>query len=311
MIYVPNAGELEMLKSILASQGLILGLYSNPLSPDGNTSINNITELLTGGGRGYAPFTLTNDLVLGSQVADKWALATDINGKATGNYHNTSLQWVFNSADVADGATAYGVFGYSWVLPFDTGGVEIKVGDVIKGVSSGATGIVTGIIPLSGTWAGGTKAGELRLITKTGTFQDGENITIMGAIGTIAVGSAGGASYAVGDIITVTQTNGSGAKLVVSSVNTGAVTGLVLVDPGTGYTVANGVATTKVTGSGDNALTVNISALATTAYAKTNTDTNADAYKKVLFVDPFYTPQPITPVGFTIQYPAAISLSTA
>jgi|GEM_PF-2653346 len=313
MINVPNVGEKEMIKSLLAAEAIVLGLYKNQVQADGSVTIDTLEELATGGGRGYAQISLTNDVVEGSVVADKWSVVTDANGKAAAAYSNAVQQWTFAAADVADGETAYGVFGYTWVLPFKTGTKEIRVGDKVKGVTSAATGIVTSVMLFTGTWGAGTAVGELRIKTKTGTFQDSENITISGSVATFTIAAAGTA-YAVGDIISITQSGASGAKLVVTAVDGyGGVTSAVVVDGGQGYSAATGLGTTHLTGAGNNDCTITIATLAATVYAATNTGTanSGDALKKLMYIDPFSTAQLITPAGFAIQYPAALTLSAS
>ena len=76
----------------------------------------------TGGGRGYAPFVLTNDVKEGAAAADMWAMIINASGKAEAAYDNAVQEWTFLAADVADVNTVYGVFGYTLVLPFDAGG---------------------------------------------------------------------------------------------------------------------------------------------------------------------------------------------
>jgi hypothetical protein len=69
-------------------------------------------------------------------------------------------------------------------------------------------------------------------------------------ISTFALNAAG-SGYLVGDTLTVVQTGASGGQVQVSSVGAGgAVTGLTLLAGGSGYVVANGVATTLGTGTG-------------------------------------------------------------
>jgi hypothetical protein len=79
-----------------------------------------------------------------------------------------------------------------------------------------------------------------------------------GQIATVAVGAAGGAGYAVGDVLLLTQSGGANGLVVVTTVSAGAVTGVALLRPGTGYAVANGLATVHQTGSGNDAATINI-----------------------------------------------------
>ena len=181
-IYVPNVGEREMLKSILNDQAVILGLYSNVVVPDGNTIIDTLTEMANGGGRGYAPIPLPNAIVEDAAAAGKWFVSSNATGKAQAQHGVTPQEWVFNAADVADGKTVYGVFGYTWVLPFDTGlaaGGLIYPGQQIIG-GGGATGLVTAVVVESGSWAGGNAAGYFCIKTKTGTFNDNELIHVTG-----------------------------------------------------------------------------------------------------------------------------------
>jgi hypothetical protein len=180
-VYVPNIGEKEQLKAILLQKAMVLGLYKNQIIPDGNTVIDTLTEMATGGGRGYAQKELSNEIVENAPAANKWYVTTDAQGKALGSYHNAVLTWLFNTADVADAPTVYGVFAYCWVMPFSGGVTEIKVGDTVIGHTSGATGIVTGVCPQSGTWAGGDAAGYLDIKAKTGTYQNAEELWVSGA----------------------------------------------------------------------------------------------------------------------------------
>jgi Protein of unknown function (DUF3383) len=61
-----------------------------------------------------------------------------------------------------------------------------------------------------------------------------------------------GTGYVVGDVITVVQSGGSGGQARVTSVSSGAVTGLSVLtgNDGTGYTTATGLSTTGGTGTG-------------------------------------------------------------
>lgn len=310
MIYVPNIGEKEMLRSILQNMEVTLGLYKNQVIPDGNTTADTLVELATGGGRAYASKTLLSVLNESALAANQWYLGLNAQGKAEVQYHNAALSWVMAQADVDDAATVYGAFGYLLVLPFDGGVTEIKPGDKIKGGTSGATAIVAMVSLLSGTW-GSDAAGVLFLKTKSGTWQNDENIIYNGKIATIAI-NAGGSGYAVGDIVSITQTGAAGAKAVVTTINAGEVTGLALVEGGQGYAVATGLATANIVGSGTG-LTVDISTLSTTALALSNSGTlNAgDAHKRLLFVDAFTEGHALDTVGLTVEYTPKITLSTA
>ncbi|MEW6385906.1 MAG: hypothetical protein AB1491_00095 [Thermodesulfobacteriota bacterium] len=188
-IYVPNLGELEMLKSILQMAALEVGLYKNVVSPDGGTTFLNIQEMPSGGGRGYARKSLANEIVENGLTANKWFLGSNSDGKAQAQYHNAALEWEFNANDVADGNTVYGQFGIIRVVPFDQGSSEIRVGDTITGATSGATAVVTGVVVISGAWTGDA-AGYLFVKNQSATaFQDNENLQVGG--GTKAVSNTG------------------------------------------------------------------------------------------------------------------------
>jgi hypothetical protein len=167
-----------MLKSIIKSEALLLGLYKNAVTPDGNTVIDTLTPLTVVGG--YAPIALANDVCLDALTANKWYISTDVNGRAVAQYHNEPIAWTFTADNVSLAETAYGIYGYTLILPFNTGTSEIKVGDTITGHTSSATAIVTGVFVTSGTWGAGTAAGWLCIKTQTGTFQNAEAIYVDG-----------------------------------------------------------------------------------------------------------------------------------
>lgn len=150
-LYFPNVSELELMQAILNTMQFTMGLHKNVVSADGGLTMLTVNELTAGGGRTYASKALTMDFAT-IITADKWRISTNVAGKAEAQYSNDYLEWEFNANDVADGETVYGVFGYTNVIPFDAGAVEIKVGDIIEGGTSGATGIVTGVVVTSGTW---------------------------------------------------------------------------------------------------------------------------------------------------------------
>lgn len=307
-IYVPNVGEMEMLKSIIRSEAVILGLYKNAVTPDGNTVISTLTPVTTQGG--YAPIALTNDITESALTADKWYLSQDGNGRAAAQYDDEPVGWTFDGTNVAAGETAYGIFGYTLILPFDAGQNEIKVGDKIKS-GNAATAIVTHVFLTSGSWGAGTAAGWLCIKTQTGTFVNNDPLYKFGEINAISI-VAGGTGYAVGDIITITQSGGSGALIVVTTVNTGAITAAEVIVGGTGYAAASGLPTVKVTGSGNDDATLTISSVKTTAYATSDTGTvnGGDSLQKLLFVEAFTSGYAIDTVGQKITYVPKITLST-
>lgn len=180
-LYITNTGEMEMMRAILAVQQWNLGLYKNVVTADGSLTMLSVTEMPTGGGRGYAQKALAMDFAAAA-AANKWYLSLNSSGKAEGLYHNTYLEFEFNSVDVGDGNTVYGVFGFCYVIPFDAGQSEgpIKVGDTVTGHTGSATGIVTGVVVTSGAWSTDDAAGYLFIKTKSGTFQDNEELWVSG-----------------------------------------------------------------------------------------------------------------------------------
>ena len=78
-------------------------------------------------------------------------------------------------------------------------------------------------------------------------------------ISTVVI-NAGGTGYAVGDILTITQTGASSGKVLVEKVSAGVITQISIYDEGEGYAVATGLATT---GGGGSGATVDITAVRT------------------------------------------------
>ena len=305
-VYIPNEGEKEAMRAILLQEAVVLFLYKNQVQPDGNTVFATLEELPTGGGRGYAPFVLTNDVKEGLPLAaDKWAMATNAAGKAEATYNDVTKTWTFLAQDAADLNTVYGAGGYFLMIPFTTGAREIKVGDMVK--QGAATAIVTAVNVTSGSWGAGTAAGNLYLKTQTGTFAGGDIYVAGEILALTAAPTVPGSGYAIGDLFAIHQGEG-GVGVVLTVDGGGGVTavGTVPAAGGRNYTVAAGKATTKITGSGDDALTVAVATLKTTAYAAIL----GDSVKKLLFVEALTTPIPITALGQTVSYTPKFTMST-
>ena len=66
------------------------------------------------------------------------------------------------------------------LIQFDTGSVEIKAGDSIKGVTSTKEAEVTSVTVTSGTWTGGTATGYISVKNNTGTWTASEDISVGG-----------------------------------------------------------------------------------------------------------------------------------
>lgn len=89
--------------------------------------------------------------------------------------------------------------------------------------------------------------------------------------------TTGGTGYAVGDLFNIT-TGGTVGKGRVEAISTGGVvTQVSLYSSGTGYTTGAGKATTIISGSGNNGLTVNITTIGTVA--RVTLATNSNLYK--------------------------------
>jgi len=95
----------------------------------------------------------------------------------------------------------------------------------------------------------------------------------------------------------------------VTAVNAGIVTAVELLSGGRDYTVAT-QATTKISGAGDNALTVAVATLYTAGPAVTVATAVSDSVKRLLFVESLTTPIPITTLGQTISYTPTLTMST-
>ncbi len=309
--YAPNVGETEMLKDFLLSQAVILGLYSNLVVPDGSLTVAGLTELATDGG--YARIPLANDVVENALTANKWYVAPDANGKGSGQYDLTAAPqvWTFSAADV--GKTVNGIFGFTLVLAFTSGLQRIRVGDVV--IQGAVCAEVTGVHLASGSWAAGTAAGNIYLKRQSGVFAAGAtlvNASRATATSEIKVLTAapivGGTGYAVGDLFLIAGA-GTGAVGRVTAAPGGVVTAVELLTGGKDYTVVT-QATTKISGGGDNALTVAVASLYTAGPAVAIATIAADSVKKLLFVEPLSAPDPITAAGQTVTYLPIISYST-
>ena len=314
-VYCPNESEKEALKAILLQQAIVIGLYKNQIIPDGNTVFATLEELpatdpVTYGYIRKYLSTLVKESA--TPTAGMWTMTVNSSGKASAVYGAAALDWVFLAPDVAAGNTVYGVFGYSLVLPFTTGLQPIKVGDVVR--QGAVCAEVAGVNVTGGSWAAGDAAGNLYLKNQSGIFVAGASLVgISRATATseikvlTAAPVVGGTAYAVGDLFAIgTGTGGVGR---VTAVNGGIVTGVELVTGGKDYTVAT-QATAKISGSGDNALTVAVASLYTAGPAVVVATIAGDSSKKLLFVESLTTPIPIITLGQKVSYNPTLTLST-
>lgn len=322
--FYPNEGEILMQMFGLSGLPQKVGLFRNVVPQDGGVTFTSFTELPSGGGRNYATKTIDNAINMSALTLNQWFISTNAAGRSEAAYcaqspPTTYMEWVFNSTDVADGYSVYGAFRWVEVLPFDSGSLvndrQLQVGDVIVGGTSGAYGTIAAIVLFSGTWAAGTAAGWIVLKTTSGTWQDGEAIAIKGEVATIAAApTAGGTGYADGDLVKVVETGGDEALIVVVLTAAGVVTDMALAHGGKGYSVASGKTTSKITGAGNDDLTIEVTAIgnATKDYATTNTGTlfAGDLHKKVVVADLLTTPQAVS-ASKPVQYIAKDQATTA
>ena len=84
----------------------------------------------------------------------------------------------------------------------------------------------------------------------------------IGGVTAVFVGSTEGAGFTVGDQLSVIGGGGSGAVLQVTSVSSGAITGLAVVSAGAGYSTTTNAALGVLTGSGSGGPTANITGAA-------------------------------------------------
>jgi len=147
------------------------------------------------------------------------------------------------------------------------GGSGYEVDDVLTIVQEGsggnATVTVTEIDPEIGPVAGlivnaggdGYAVDDTLTVTQVGSGGDctatvDSITTTQGPVATVEIG-AGGTGYQVDDVLTLTQVGSGGdCTVTVTTVDSGVVTGVSLTAAGTGYVVADGLATTG--GSGSN-----------------------------------------------------------
>lgn len=324
--YFPNVGENYMLKTILASNQMKVGLYRNVVPSDGGTVYSDFTEMTKTGT--YATETLDNIVNESALAAGQFYISTNSSGKASGAWCETSssakyLEWTFNATDVALGYTIYGAYAWSYVLPFDSGGAaglpeygEIKVGDVVKGATSGAYAEVTAVWVTSGTWAAGTAAGWLAIKNKSSTaFQDNEAIILRNSLprsGGLVL-SAAGTGYSAGEIVEVSANGGVGGLVSVLSAAGGTVDTIAWAGGGHSYSASGtNLGTKSRTGSGAG-MTVNVDSWCAVDRATTNTGTTfaGDAHAIVMWYEVFSESQDIDTNGQKIRLTVDLTLSTS
>ena len=138
----------------------------------------------------------------------------------------------------------------------DSGGVNYSLGDVVK---MNTTGSQTALLLIDGVGGFGAPATSFAVAYGGSGYPTGAgqatitiNGTGNGAVANVtSLSSDAGSGYLVGDTITLTG-GGANAIFKVTEVVqwTGAVSGLLMLNPGTGYSPSTNTATTGGTGSG-------------------------------------------------------------
>lgn len=126
------------------------------------------TDIATGESLGTTEANVKVDDASSFPTASFWILNEDANSGA-GDVR--AVQYVSGN-DLHVLAVDWGV------LSFDTGSVEIVVGDTIEGGTSGATGIVDQIEVTSGAWGTSDAAGTIIVKSVTDDFDDNEDIKV-------------------------------------------------------------------------------------------------------------------------------------
>lgn len=149
---------------------------------------------------------------------------------------NVELGWIPDRVEVynaTDGDVVNFAYPGKWFIPFSGGGTnEIKVGETITGVTSGAIAVVEEVILVSGTWAGGNAAGFFVVDPEqiTGTFGS-ENV----------IGEADGATDDA--TVTVNVTHGYDSDTAVAAANSAILPYVgVAGSNAKGFTIASAVA---------------------------------------------------------------------
>jgi hypothetical protein len=314
-----------VLKNILATNQMLVGLYRNVVPSDGGTSFSDFTEYTKTGT--YITETLDNVVNESALAAGQYYVSTNSSGKASGAWCETSsaakyLEWTFNTTDAALLYTVYGAFAWSYVLPFDSGGAvtlpeygEIKVGDVVKGATSGAYAEVTAVWLTSGTWLAGTAAGWLAIKGKTGTFQNNEAMILRNSFprsGGLVL-SAAGTGYSAGELVEVSAKGGVGALVSVLSAAGGTVDTIAYAGGGHSYSASGtNLGTRTRTGAGTG-LTVNVDSWCAVDRATTDTGTSfaGDAHAIVMWYEIFSESQLIDTNGQKIRLTVDLTMSTS
>lgn len=195
-----------------------------------------------------------------------WNTATGISSAVSISASSTQLTWAHTtpfdrtSGFYSNGHVSYGTVGVT--MDGDVGSVRFETDAPIFDIKlrANANGAQASVWidgqPVSNTWAEADKLVIPRFqSTDLLTVDFGTDTKSLYLIG--CAKSAAGASHAAGDVITLGQTGGAAstpAKVQVTQVSAGAITGVILIEPGVWSTLPTSpVAQASTTGSGTGA----------------------------------------------------------
>jgi autotransporter-associated beta strand protein len=226
-----------------------------------------------GGNNTYTGLTTISDGVLGIGHA---------NALGKGGSAGTSA----GSTVVGSGATL-DLNGVANVMePIVLNGTGFGGNGALVNQSGTTASIVGGIASLQIT-AGGTYTGPSPTVT-VGGVGTGATATVQMGLSNASLSISGGTGWVIGDLFTTTGGGGSGAVFEVTSVASGAITGVNLVNAGTGYTGApTAISKLTRTGTATGTLTVafNASNFAVAGLTLTNSGSGYDATTTATFSD--------------------------
>ena len=267
----PNTGLEEVLVAI--------GGLSGKINLADVTQVEFITDSLINGSRTITVDVTFNEAVTVTGTPQLTVTNGNQSGDGDGNY---TLDYT------ATGSTPN-------VMRFTKASQTVSTNDVLTVGGSGTIALNSGTIKDSsgdrvGSIAGGAvTTGGTTFPTATIDNTNVENLSnaslgaVTAKVASVAV-AAGGSGHAVGDVLTIANSFGTGtnATFTVASVNSGAVTGLTITNDGAYTALASGVtgiATQSTTGSGSSA-TFNVT-LAVESVAVSGAGTGYSAAPKV------------------------------
>ena len=267
----PNTGLEEVLVAI--------GGLSGKINLADITQVEFITDSLINGSRTITVDVTFNEAVVVTGTPQLTVTNGNQSGDGDGNY---TLDYT------STGSTPN-------VMRFTKASQTVSTGDVLTVGGSGTIALNSGTIKDSsgdrvGSIAGGAvTTGGTTFPTATIDNTNVENLSnaslgaVTAKVASVAV-AAGGSGHAVGDVLTIANSFGTGtnATFTVASVNSGAVTGLTITNDGAYTALASGVtgiATQSTTGSGSSA-TFNVT-LAVESVAVSGAGTGYSAAPKV------------------------------